>query len=152
MRFGHRISVVVLLALAACATDPSDPLSLPPGGNFTYDAYSPVEQHLLTGVLHLEWADVTIDGRTERHLTGSWEIWRVPGSDTTIAVGPQVGSGQLVGTEGEDGVVLDLFPARMDDNVILRATVDGNRITGQWSWSTIAGVATQGRFTATPGR
>ena len=151
MKPGHLLAIAALL-LPACAGDPSDPLVLPAGGNFTYDASAPDGKPLLIGQIHLEWAMVSVDGREERQLTGTWHIEWAAGADQSVQVGPQVGDGQLSGSEDENGVQLNLNPGMMDNNVFLHAVVDGNTVRGGWTWSTIAGPRTEGRFTATPAR
>ena len=150
MKIEHLFAALLVSTLAGCDGDPSDPLVLDPGGTYyLYEAYAPTGAKVLSGVIHLQWPDVTIE-RADRNLMGTWTITWVAGADTTLQVGPQVGSGTLDGTAGDEGVVLSLNPAMMDSNVFLHAIVDGNTIRGTWTWSTVAGPTIEGRFTAAP--
>lgn len=144
-------SAIALLGLLVACQDGSDPLVLTSGGNYTYEAYSPVGLKVLQGTIHLEWPSMD-EERIDQPIVGTWSIDWVPGADHSVQVGPQVGSGFLEGRVNEDGLVLNLNPEQRDDNVWLHAEVHGNTIIGAWAWSTIAGPTTNGRFTAVPGR
>lgn len=152
MKFGHWSVALSALALAACGDTLSDPLVLQGGGNYTYEAFAPSGARILEGTIHLEWPPMPAVERADTPIVGTWSIHWVPGADQRLVVGAQVGEGALVGLVGEDGLTLNLNPANADDNVFLHAVVNGNVITGRWTWSTIAGPSTEGRFTAVPGR
>lgn len=138
-----RMHFLPLAALLACAGAGGDP---PTGGDiesgaFVYQARSATGQLLLEGQLEFRvGADSTI--------FGSWIIRWAPGADRTIAVGPQVGAGQLTGYLTGTDLFLGLNPEMRDNNVNLRATRSPQGMTGRWEWSTFAGLTAGGTFEA----
>ena len=78
-------------------------------------------------------------------LKGTWELKQVgePGR-----IGPQVGTGDLIGTVSGTEVLIDLNPNMNDNNVNLRGKVEGKRYKGTWSYSGFAGVISSGTFEA----
>ena len=142
----------LVVTVAACESAGSDPLVLQSGGNYSYEAYAPSGARVLQGIIHLEWPITSTIDRSDMPIIGTWSIHWVPGADQQTAVGGQVGEGTLVGRVGEEGLALDLNPANADDNVTLHAIVRGNTLLGNWTWSSLTGPTTKGRFTAAPGR
>jgi hypothetical protein len=135
----------ILLApvlLLACSSAP-DGRPDRPAGDFLYSAMSATGQPLLTGHLRVAFP-------TDSTLTGTWTIAWLPGADTTAPVGPQVGSGVLLGSRSGDLFVVQLNPTYADNNVALLAVPTTDGYSGQWEWSTLAGPASGGAFLATP--
>jgi hypothetical protein len=91
---------------------------------------------------------VTLATHPDSSVSGSWELSRVPGSDTTLLVGPQVGTGTLAGAVAAGTVSLNLNPTWADNNVFLtvHASTPGE-LTGTWWHSTIAGPVASGSVT-----
>ena len=104
-----------------------------------YLAYDKEENLILQGMLHF-----TV--KEDSTVTGSWEIDWVPGANTSLQVGPQIGSGGLVGYIMEGLLYLDLNPGWADNNVILRGIWSENEMDGAWWWVTFVGPTTYGRF------
>ncbi len=135
-----RATLLVLLLLAACAEGPSvEPAAL--NGGYRYSAATTGGEPLLTGRLALAFPD-------DSTLSGTWVIQWAPGADTTLEVGPQVGSGDLVGTRRGDTLLIQLNPTNADDNVTLRAAPGPGGYHGEWQWITITGPRTGGSFAA----
>lgn len=131
---------------AACDDGPaSDPLQLAGGGQFKYTANAEAGAPLLEGTFALRWSD---EGSEEGVVVGTWNVGWAPGADTTLGVGPQVGSGYLVGMANENGVYLDLNPGSKFDYVRLFARVDKGTIIGDWEWTQVAGPGAGGNFRA----
>jgi len=137
-----RLTLLPLAALLACfnATDTkAGELRI---GSFHYTARSTAGRPLLVGRITLtEAADSTV--------TGTWEIRWGPGADTTTLVGPQVGSGTLLGRRDGSVLLLDLNPGNADHNVILQAHPHARGYAGIWDWTTFTGPRTSGTFVAT---
>jgi hypothetical protein len=131
-----------LVSLMACTGAPVDPTALRTVG-YHYSARSATGQPLLSGHLELGFPD-------DSTLRGTWVIAWVPGADTTIAVGPQVGSGDLVGSRRGDTLLVQLNPTNADNNVDLQAVVGADGYAGRWEWITITGPRTAGTFVAAP--
>jgi len=124
-------------AIGGC-TAPADPvIAGDPGGVYSYLADlgdSPVVEGTMTFQVA---ADSTV--------TGTWELHRVPVSDTTLVVGPQTGSGTIAGRRTATGVWLDLNPGWADNNVFLALipeTTGG--LSGTWDYSTLIGPVSGG--------
>jgi hypothetical protein len=139
---------LLLLLVAACDTTAptSGQLRLNSEDTFHYTATSGLGRPLLVGTLTLAWANT--DTTMPRGITGTWAIDWAPGADRSVHVGSQVGTGEISGVATETGVTFDLNPGYVDDNVILRARVEGTRLIGDWTWATITGPGVKGEFTA----
>lgn len=137
-----RTAFLALTLLIACADSPADGLALR-GGGFHYSAFGDSGQPLLTGRLNFSFPD-------DSTLNGTWSIAWIPGADTTLHVGPQVGSGAMVGSRRGDTLLIQLNPTFADNNVGLVAVPTADGYSGQWSWSTFAGPTAGGRFSAAP--
>jgi hypothetical protein len=150
----------VLLACSA-ATEPiaqATGKSVP--GNYRYTAMTADGQPILEGTLTLRFAEDTIPDETTDEgggcchwtISGTWSIGWMEGADTTLDVGPQVGTGDLRGAilhgEQEGKLALDLSPGWADYNAGLLAVREGDRLTGEWGWSAINGPRTSGPFVA----
>lgn len=109
-------------------------------GRFEYRAYASSGSPLLVGT-------ITLAVAPDSSLTGSWDIRRAAGADTTAIVGPQIGSGTLVGYAGSEQSLINLNPGWADNNVFLMMPYpDEVPLAGQWQYSTFVGPVAQGRF------
>jgi hypothetical protein len=144
----------LLAAAAACGGSPVapgapdclagvfEPTSI--AGTLAYVAYADSGTRLLEGVL-------TIAPQSNQHIAGTWTIGWAPGADTANAndVGPQLGTGDLIGAVQDTTVLVNLTPTFSDDNVELLACVTAAGFAGTWSHVGIAGEIAHGPFTAT---
>jgi hypothetical protein len=110
-----------------------------PLGEYQYTAYDESGAKVVEGRLSLT-------SRDGDQLKGSWELKQVGGPKR---IGPQIGSGDLIGSVNGAEVNLDLNPNMNDNNVNLRGRVEGKRYTGTWSFNGFAGRISSGRFEAT---
>ena len=133
----RRATPVTFLSTVAAIMACGDPTLSLAGGDPS-GAYEYVARSGLTPVVT---GTVTLLVDEDSAVTGIWELRRVPGTDTTIQVGPQLGSGTLAGRLTASGIVaVDLNPGWADNNVFLAlggATRD--RLTGTWDHSTFIG-------------
>ena len=135
-----------VLLLAAVPSGCFKDEALAPGdisGTYQYLAYAGDGTLVVRGTL-------TIRQQGSVAVDGTWSL-RATGADGQV--GPQVGNGRLEGTaeEQSDGRVdlnVELNPNVADNSITLRGTFDGLHIRGQWSWTTLAGVANGGVFDA----
>lgn len=147
MSFRHHALFSFALLLAACGDyDRSEPIDLEGERTYTYTAFAEDGTRLLVGtiVLHPRYTRADF----EQEIEGHWAIGWAPGADTTSLVGPQVGSGGLAGMATEEGITLFLPQIGIDNSVQLTGIVRNNEFSGEWSYSTIAGPAARGEFTA----
>lgn len=132
--------VATILLCSACSGSPSAPAAQRAGG-FEYHAFVTPGHEVLKGTIDFEFSDDSV-------VTGTWSIAWAMGADTTLEVGPQVGSGPLVGSRYGDTMRIQLNPDFADNNVglVAVATPDGWR--GEWEWVAFTGPRTRGPFTA----
>lgn len=128
--------VTVLAAVAAimgCGDHPVSPTGGDPSGAYSYLARS--------GVIPVVTGTMTLRVDEDSTVTGSWELRRVPGSGTTIEVGPQLGTGTLAGRLKASGMVaVDLNPGWADYNVYLVLEGESfHALMGNWTLSTLIG-------------
>ncbi len=144
----------VALALILCAgcdqTHEMDGSSSAPPGAMSYLGYDDSGRLVVTGWIHLDIVTIQTPP-TPVEFSGTWSLHAFA---DPARIGPQNGSGKLVGTFGDNGVVVELRPDRADDNVSLLGTLTAlgpapMRYEGTWSWTTLAGVRAGGTFRAT---
>lgn len=133
MRLGK---VGTALWVTALLVGCDDPLVQAPSGDLS-GVYGYLAQagnvDVVTGMVRLQ-----VQG--DSSVTGTWELQRVPGSDTSITVGPQLGSGSLQGRRSPNGLWLDLNPGWADNNVFLALRLPvSSTLSGTWGHSTLVG-------------
>jgi hypothetical protein len=134
-------SLAALVLILGCAGSSTDTAALRQG-RLRYTGHSPAGTPVLTGGLELAFPD-------DSTVTGTWAIAWLPEVDTTLPVGPQVGSGTLVGRRSGDTLQLQMNPEMADNNVSLTAVPSPTGYTGTWSWSTFAGPRSSGTIAVT---
>jgi hypothetical protein len=137
---------VLALTINGCK-DGGDPVaSMPPLGgaptSYSYRAYNSKGLLVVTGTLSLA-------------VTGNWTVsgtWTLECVAPGESVGPQTGSGTLIGSIEGAKLMVNLNPGWADNNVFLSGTFDNDRCSGTWMWSTFAGPTSEGRFEALKSR
>ena len=131
----QQVTVLCCVAVIAACEEPT--LLHTPGGDPS-GAYGYVARSGLTPVVS---GTVTLLVDEDSAVTGIWELRRVPGADTTIQVGPQLGTGTLAGRLNASGMVaVDLNPGWADNNVFLAFSATArDLLTGTWDHSTFIG-------------
>jgi len=154
MKSGWLVVPFMLAAATACDDAPAGPetpaclpgVSQPAAiaGTLDYAAWSDSGTRLLEGVL-------AIAPQPNQHVSGTWSIHWAAGADTANAndIGPQLGSGDLIGVVQDTTVLVDLTPSFADNNVELLGCVTAAGFAGTWSHVGIAGEIAHGPFTAT---
>lgn len=135
------VKLGISLSISALLVGCDDLLVQAPNGDLSgVYAYLAQAGHVdvVSGIVRLQVQD-------DSSVTGTWELQRVPGTDTSITVGPQLGSGTLQGRRSTNGLWLDLNPDWVDNNVFLalRPPVSST-LSGTWDHSTIVGPVTGG--------
>jgi hypothetical protein len=139
--------VAMGLALPGCAPKVVEPVGDPgPGGAYHYTAYDQNAKPVLQGTLTL-----VLDGDK---VSGSWALQvvsdRAGDAGLLANLGPQIGSGELVGVRKSDGQLqLNLNPEQLDNNVFLDAAYHLRVLSGAWTHIGFAGPLSSGSFTAT---
>ena len=145
-------SYLILLTLScyvlACSPLNSIEQTTPfPTGDYQYTGYDKQGGKVVEGRLSI----TSVESRRIRsevsiQIKGNWQLNRVGKQEN---IGPQVGSGDLVGSIIDGDILIDLNPNIDDSNVNLRGKIDGRRFHGTWSFDGYARAISQGTFEAT---
>ncbi|MEO6391324.1 MAG: hypothetical protein ABIP75_05685 [Pyrinomonadaceae bacterium] len=141
MRFAIMIiSVAMALSFFKCGNGAGTPTanSFTPGV-YEYTGFDTSGKKVISGRLELKEIK-------DRSLKGTWQLTKV-GSDD-IKLGPQVGTGEFVGSYEEKRVDLNLNPFMADNNVFIAGQMENGELKGSWSYSGFAGPITKGTFVA----
>ena len=109
-------------------------------GGYSYSGYDSQGTLIIRGAL-------TIVREDTLRVTGTWKF-EAAIRDSLGMFGPQVGSGNLVGSIHGDKIALDLNPNYRDNNVFLAGTLWPWGISGTWEYAGFPGVLNQGTFLA----
>jgi hypothetical protein len=119
----------------------------PPSGDYQYTGYDRQGGKVVEGRLSITSVESRrIRSEMQIQIKGNWQLNKVGKQEH---IGPQVGSGDLVGGIIDGDILIDLNPNMDDSNVHLRGTIEGRRFHGTWSFNGYAGAISQGTFEAT---
>ncbi len=132
------LGIALSLSTVFVGCDAPDPFSAEdPSGTYGYLAQK--------GGADVVAGTVRLFMEVDSSINGTWDLQRVPGSDSGLAVGPQLGTGTLQGRRTASGLWLDLNPGWADNNVFLALfPQQSNALGGTWDHSTIIGPVTGG--------
>jgi hypothetical protein len=133
----------VLACSASNSTEQTKPF---PTGDYQYTGYDSDGGKMVEGQLSI----TSVESRRIRseesiQLKGNWTLNKT-GSQEKI--GPQVGSGEFVGSIIKGELYLNLNTNMADNNVMLKGTIEGKRFHGTWSFNGYAGPINKGTFEA----
>lgn len=118
-----------------------------PVGDYQYTGYDRSGSKVVEGRLSITSVESKrIQKEESIQIKGNWQLNKVGDQEK---IGPQVGSGELVGSIIQGKVYLNLNPNINDSNVFLEGTIEGKRFHGTWSFKGYAGAINQGTFEAT---
>ena len=109
-------------------------------GEYSYSGYDSQGTLIIRGAL-------TIMREDTLRVTGTWKF-EAAIRDSLGMFGPQVGSGNLVGSIHGDNIGLNLNPNYVDNNVLLAGTISYWGISGTWEYVGFPGVLNRGTFRA----
>jgi hypothetical protein len=109
-----------------------------PEGAWAYQGYASNGAQITDGWFKIQSQDSLL-------ISGNWRFERV---GDELEVGPQIGSGQFSGQIDAEQIWINLNPDYADNNVFLSGIIDGDRMTGNWTWSGFAGPIATGSFSA----
>lgn len=126
----------------ACKDFGDAEVGIPPSGSipatYSYKGYNADGSLVVTGTMILAMS-------ADSSVSGTWTFDAVSSGDK---VGPQVGSGRLVGSMQNATISINLNPGWADNNVFLFGTFAPDRFSGKWTWDTFAGPTASGMFDA----
>ncbi|HEY6118971.1 MAG TPA: hypothetical protein VIV66_03380 [Pyrinomonadaceae bacterium] len=132
------LSLVISVGAVECDSNKRPPKSSIVGV-YEYSGYDKGGNKIVSG-------QVEITSVESDRIKGTWQL---KAAGTLKDIGPQTGTGNLVGEINEDGVRINLNPNMADNNVTLAGKITGKVFRGDWSFSGFAGVINRGTFTAT---
>jgi hypothetical protein len=109
-----------------------------PEGSYTYTAYDSTGVKIVEG-----WMKLVFDDSV--NVSGKWNFKKIGNPEN---IGPQVGSGKLVGWFDEPTISINLNPNWADNNVFFHGDYSENIIEGEWMYSGFPGVINKGMFKA----
>lgn len=146
------IGFLTILVLSCCVLACTMARSIDRGtssaiGDYHYTSYDEKGKKVVEGRISITSSERRRIGSEETtQLKGNWELKKV-GDQKTI--GAQEGVGELIGSDSNGEIYLDLNPNISDANVILRGKIEGRRFHGTWSFNGYAGPIIKGTFEAT---
>lgn len=105
---------------------------------YRYSGYDREGGQIVKGFITIVHGDSTT-------ITGDWQL---EATGDPKGIGPQVGSGKLVGDVDGDQIWIGLNPDYIDNNVFLAGRISGSVISGTWEYVGFPGVLAQGTFRA----
>jgi len=131
----------------ACSTPKNTDQTKPfPVGDYQYTGYDKKGHKIVEGRLSITAVETRrIESAESIQIKGNWQLNKVGNQEK---IGPQVGSGDLIGSIIKGEIYINLNPNISDSNVNLRGTIEGRRFHGTWSFNGYAGAMNQGTFEA----
>lgn len=109
-----------------------------PEGAFTYIGYDSTDIKIVKG-----WIKINFDDSTT--ISGEWELDKIGDLQN---IGPQLGSGQLIGSVQDSQLFLNLNPQYADNNVFLICPYNNQKLIGKWNYVGFPGIINYGCFVA----
>lgn len=150
MKSASTCLIILMLGgyILACSTPKAVEQATPlPLGDYQYVGYDEKGGKLVEGRLTITSVEPRRIGSEESiQIKGNWQLNKVGNEER---IGPQVGSGELIGSVIKGEIYINLNPNISDSNVNLRGTTEGRRFHGTWSFNGYAGALKRGTFEAT---
>lgn len=142
MRLTGFLLALLIIGLAALpgssASSTAQPPETSPVGDYYYAGLDGSGHKIIEGTLSI--TSVEADS-----LSGNWQFHKV---GRARKIGPQVGTGKLIGQIKDGKIYINLNPNMADNNVNLRGTLEGRLFHGTWSYNGFAGPLAKGTFQA----
>jgi len=150
----HALMAATMLALLTwgCASDLADavgPYTSRENGRSNNQNYTVSVRYQYAGYDHesrqVVKGFITIVRDESNSISGDWQL---EATGDPSGIGPQVGSGKLVGAVDGERIWIGLNPDYVDNNVMLAGRISGSVISGTWEYVGFPGVLAQGTFRA----
>jgi len=109
-----------------------------PSGAYHYTSYDTNGVAVVRGWLTITYQDSS-------HITGEWRLYKIGDPQ---GIGPQSGSGKLVGSFYEGKLIIELNPQFRDNNLQLVGSLQQGYYRGEWIWISFVGITGKGTFEA----
>lgn len=153
----YRIQALMAAAMLAlltwgCASDLADavgPYTPTENGRSKDQSYTVSVRYQYAGYDHesrqVVKGFITIVRGESNSISGGWQL---EATGDPSGIGPQVGSGKLVGAVDGERIWIGLNPDYVDNNVMLVGRISGSVVSGTWEYVGFPGVLAQGTFRA----
>lgn len=133
-------TLIIILSLSFYFCDKDDAINglKIPEGAYAYTGFDSTGVKIVTG-----WIKIVCEDSI--HLSGEWNLEKIADPQN---IGPQVGSGTLIGNFENNQLFLNLNPDYVDNNVFLICPYDDQKLTGKWNYSGFPGIINYGSFVA----
>jgi hypothetical protein len=134
------ITFVATAFLYSSCEDVGSEAGVGPGssGAYHYTSYDTNRVAVVRGWLTITYQDSS-------HITGEWRLYKIGDPQ---GIGPQSGSGKLVGSFYEGKLVIELNPQFRDSNLQLVGDLQQGIYRGEWIWISFIGITGKGTFEA----
>lgn len=134
------LSLVVCLSLLFYFCDGDNPFNgiKVPDGAYAYKGYDSTDVKIVCGWIKFDFDDSSM-------VSGEWELDKIGDPQN---IGPQIGSGELVGNVQDDQLYINLNPQYADNNVFLTSPYSDQKLEGTWNYAGFPGVINHGSFVA----
>jgi hypothetical protein len=135
-----KIKIVLIFMIFICSCGNKDSITASKAEQtFYYKSYDLNHNLIVHG-----WLEIKFSNSDE--ISGTWNLQKVGNPED---IGPQVGTGELIGgLTNKDSIWIELNPEYIDNNLQLCGKYKISTITGKWIWSSYAGITNQGYFNA----
>ncbi len=134
--------IIVASSVLMCGCEAPETVTGTLDGNYAYTGFDSTGNPIVSGSL-------TMIRKDSASITGSWYL-RAIGNPSNI--GPQVGTGSLVGRfhqySGGYDLSVGLNPSWVDNNIFLTGKIENDVFKGEWQWISFAGLTNKGTFRA----
>jgi len=88
---------------------------------------------------------LAITSREEDRIKGEWQLSKIGNPER---IGPQIGTGECIGTIKEDSLFINLNPNMVDNSVNLKGKIKDGSYSGTWSYDGVGPGINRGTFEA----
>ncbi|MBT4453661.1 MAG: hypothetical protein HOC49_06415 [Candidatus Marinimicrobia bacterium] len=124
--------LLISLALFACEDENDD-------NQYEYTAYYGKSLRICVQ------GEMEINIEKDSTITGTWKTELVEGFSGND-VGPQIGTGELIGGINDGKLYLQMNPGFIDNNIDLTGGGIVDEYSGTWVWISFAGITSSGSF------
>lgn len=132
------VIIALFISFYVCDKDNSINGIKIPKGAYAYSGYDSTGVKIVQG-----WIKISFDDSTT--ISGDWELDKIGDPQN---IGPQVGTGTLMGNLQNNQLFLNLNPNYIDNNVFLICPYDDPKLTGKWNYAGFPGIINYGSFVA----
>ena len=140
MKQKYILTLIIILSLSLYFCDKDNSINgiKIPNGAYAYTGYDSTGVKIVRGWIKFDFNDNTT-------ISGEWELDKIVDPQN---IGPQVGSGNIIGSLVNDQLHLNLNPQFIDNNVFLTCPYNDQKLEGHWFYSGFPGIINYGSLVA----